>query len=74
MQEGHEDEERHLRQLMELLHQEDSCSDEEVDGQARLMALAAQIATQQGPSQPVSQLVRSFPLLMSRTADCSAFT
>ena len=74
MQDGHEDEERHLRQLMELLHQEDSCSDEEVDGQARLMALAAQVATQHGPSQLVSQLVRPLPLLMSRTAEGSAST
>ena len=58
LQEGHEDEERHLRQLMDLMHHEDSCSDEEAEGHARLMALAAQVATQRGPSQPISQAVR----------------
>ena len=57
-QEGHEDEERHLRQLMDLMQHEDSCSDEETEGHARLMALAAQVATQRGPSQPISQAVR----------------
>ena len=49
----------HLRQLMELMHQEDSCSDEEGDGSARLMALAAQVATQGGQLQPMSQQVWS---------------
>ena len=44
---------------MELMHHEDSCSDEEAEGHARLMALAAQVATQRGPSQPISQAVRS---------------
>lgn len=58
LQDGHEDEERHLRQLMDLMHHEDSCSDEEAEGHARLMALAAQVATQRGPSQPISQAVR----------------
>ena len=58
LQDGHEDEERHLRQLMDLMHHEDSCSDEEAEGQARLMALAAQVATQRRPSQPISQAVR----------------
>jgi len=46
---------------MELMHHEDSCSDEEGEGQARLMALAAQVATQCGPSQPVSQVVSPCP-------------
>ena len=55
---GHEAEERHLRQLMELMHHEESCSDEEGEGHARLLALAAQVATQRGPTQPVSQAVR----------------
>ena len=62
LQDGHEDEERHLRQLMDLMHHEDSCSDEEAEGHARLMALAAQVATQRGPSQPISQAVRPSPL------------
>ena len=44
---------------MDLMHQEDSCSDEEGDGSARLMALAAQVATQGGQLQPVSQKVWS---------------
>ena len=43
---------------MDLMHHEDSCSDEEAEGHARLMALAAQVATQRGPSQPISQAVR----------------
>ena len=55
--EGQGEDERHLRQLMDLMHQEDSCSDEEGDGSARLMALAAQVATQGGQLQPVSQQV-----------------
>ena len=57
---GQGEDERHLRQLMDLMHQEDSCSDEEGDGSARLMALAAQVATQGGQLQPVSQQVWPF--------------
>ena len=33
--EGQGEDERHLRQLMDLMHQEDSCSDEEGDGAGR---------------------------------------
>lgn len=42
---------------MDLMHHENSCSDDEGEGHARLMALAAQVATQRGPTQPVSQTV-----------------
>ena len=73
--EGQGEDERHLRQLMDLMHQEDSCSDEEGNSSARLMALAAQVATQGGQLQPVSQqvwrLVREL-LLASASRDGKA--
>jgi hypothetical protein len=45
----------HLRELLELLQNDDSCSDEEGDGHARLLELAAQVASQPDAAARLSQ-------------------
>lgn len=64
-----QDDDADLRELLHMLQNEDSCSDEEGDGHSRLMELAAAVASQPNVharlSQALSQMVRHVTTLLA---------